>query len=240
MKGVSEEGTLKRVRPASLRELVADNIRHAILEGRLQPGQKLVEKDLCLSLGISRSLLREALPQLQAEGLIKSITHKGPSVAQIDAEEVKQIYQIRRVLEALAASEFARHATEEQIKDLRRQLVSLKHLASGNLRDLLIAKAGFYSVLFAGCGNRMLGQTIMQLNNRIALCKSLSLRVAGRPREAIDELEGVVSAIEDGDAKRAGRLCEIHVENAEKTVLRALAEEAGAAPPPPKTKRKAQ
>jgi len=211
---------------ASLRERVTVSIRDAILNGHLKPGQKLVERELCSSLDISRTLLREALPQLQAEGLIKSVAHKGPSVALVDAEEVREIYQVRRALEALAAREFAHNATDDQVKRLREQLVALKRPeAARNLRDLLIAKAGFYSVLFEGCGNRVIGQVLTQLNNRMVLYKRLSLSVTGRLPEVIDELEAIVAAIEAKDAEKAGELCEVHVVNAERTVLRQLTDE---------------
>lgn len=211
---------------ASLRERVTSSLRDAILNGRLKPGQKLVERELCTSLDISRTLLREALPQLQAEGLIKSIAHKGPSVAMVDADEVREIYQVRRALEALAASQFALKASDEQIKKLREQLVALKRPeAEKSLRDLLIAKAGFYSVLFEGCGNKIISQTLTQLNNRMVLYKRLSLSVAGRLPQVIEELEGVVSAIEARDAKKAGELSELHVINSEQNVLRKLHDE---------------
>lgn len=208
---------------ASLRERVTTSIRDAILNGQLKPGQKLVERQLCSSLDISRTLLREALPQLQAEGLIKSVAHKGPSVALIDADEVNEIYEIRRVLEALAVREFTRNASDEQIKTLREQLASLKRPdAAINLRDLLTAKAGFYSVLFEGCGNRIIGQILTQLNNRMVLYKRLSLSVPGRLADAIEELEAIVSAIEAREPEKAGDLCEVHVVNAQRTVLRRL------------------
>lgn len=216
---------------ASLREQVTASIREAILNGQLEPGQKLVERELCASLGISRTLLREALPQLQAEGLIKSVAHKGPSVALIDAEEVGEIYQVRRVLEGLAVREFALNATDNQVRQLRAQLAALRRPGpAGNLRDILIAKAGFYSVLFEGCGNKVITQTLTQLNNRVMLYKRLSLSVSGRLSEVIDELESVVSAIEARDAERAGELCEAHVVAAERNVLRQLSDESDNAP----------
>jgi len=211
---------------ASLREQVTATIREAILNGRLKPGQKLVERQLCSSLDISRTLLREALPQLQAEGLIKTVAHKGPSVASIGPDDVREIYQIRRVLEALAVREFTRNASVEQVKRLREQLVALKRPeAAENLRDLLVAKAGFYSVLFEGCGNKMIGQILTQLNNRMVLYKRMSLSVPGRLAHVIEEIEAIVSAIEAGNAEQAGLLCEVHVVNAEQTVLRRLMDE---------------
>jgi DNA-binding GntR family transcriptional regulator len=209
---------------ASLREHVTTSLRDAILSGYFEPGQKLVERELCSSLQISRTLLREALPQLQAEGLITSVAHKGPSVASVDADEVKEIYQIRRVLETLAARQFAKNATDSQIRLLREQLEELKRLeAKHNLRDLLIAKAGFYGVLFEGCGNQIIGQVLTQLNNRMVLCKRLSLSVEGRLTETIEEIENLVTAIESRDVERAGELSEFHVSKAEQTVLQSLA-----------------
>jgi DNA-binding GntR family transcriptional regulator len=211
---------------ASLRERVTSSLRDAILDGRLKPGQKLVERELCSGLDISRTLLREVLPQLQAEGLIKSVAHKGPSVALIDADEVREIYQVRRVLEALAVREFVRNASDQQVSDLRAQLSALKHPeAAANLRNLLLAKAGFYSVLLEGCGNRVISQTLKQLNNRMVLYKRLSLSVTGRLAEAIKELEDLVSAIEARDPAKASKLCEAHVLNSEKNVLRQLSDE---------------
>ena len=215
---------------ASLRERVASSLRDAILNGQLKPGQKLVERELCASLDISRTLLREVLPQLQGEGLIKTVAHRGPFVALIDAEEVREIYQVRRVLETLAVREFTRHASAQQLRDLRAQLSALKRPeAKGDLRNLLRAKAGFYSVLLDGCGNRVVKQTLKQLNNRMVLYKRLSLSVAGRLPGAIAELEAVVAAIEARDMDKAGHLAEVHILNSEKNVLQQLTDQTDAA-----------
>jgi DNA-binding GntR family transcriptional regulator len=215
---------------ASLRERVASSLRDAILSGQLKPGQKLVERELCASLDISRTLLREVLPQLQSEGLIKTVAHRGPFVALIDAEEVREIYQVRRVLETLAVREFTRNASAQQRRDLREQLSALKRPeAEGDLRNLLRAKAGFYRVLLEGCGNRVVKQTLQQLNNRMVLYKRLSLSVAGRLPGAIAELEAVVDAIDARDIDKAGDLAEVHILNSEKNVLRQLSEQTDAA-----------
>ena len=215
---------------ASLRERVASSLRDAILNGELKPGQKLVERELCASLDISRTLLREVLPQLQGEGLIKTVAHRGPFVALIDADEVREIYQVRRVLETLAVREFTRRASAQQLRDLRAQLSALKRPeVKGNLRDLLLAKAGFYDVLLDGCGNRVVKQTLKQLNNRMVLYKRLSLSVAGRLRDAIAELEAVVAAIEARDIDKAGELAEVHIVNSEKNVLEQISDQTDAA-----------
>ena len=199
-----------------LRRQVTARLRDAILNGDLKPGQKLVERELCASLDVSRPLLREALPQLQAEGLITWVAHRGPSVALVDTDEVREIFQVRIALESLAAREFARNASDDQVAELRRQVSFQKPVnASGSLRDVLALKVGFYSVLFEGCGNRMIGQIVNQLINRIVLFEELSLPAPERLREVIEELGAIVSAIEARDATLAGRMCELHVRNAD-------------------------
>lgn len=209
---------------ASLRQQVTQSLRDAILDGRLKPGQRLVERELCELLDISRTLLREALQQLQAEGLVTTILHKGPSVALIGAKELSQIYQVRQALESLVGRGFAANASNDQVQELRRQLELVKATKTAHSpRDILVAKGGFYTVLFDGCGNSVASMVLTQLNNRMLLYKHLSLSAPGRVEETMAELEAIVSAIEMRDAEEAARLCAVHVANAAGTVQRQLA-----------------
>jgi GntR family transcriptional regulator, trigonelline degradation regulator len=204
----------------SLRQKVTDRLRDAILDGTLSPGQKLVEKELCGKLDVSRSLLREALQQLQAEGLIINVVHRGPSVATITLEEAQEIYQVRRSLEALATEGFARHATEEQIQNLRKRLSQLNSTDPNLTTAVLEAKNAFYATLVEGCRNRVVGQMLTLLNNRVTVLRRLSLSSSGRFTQTLEELEKVVRAIEARNPEIAGALCAAHVENAERTMLR--------------------
>lgn len=201
----------------TLRQQVTDRLRQAILSGRFVPGGRLVERELCENLGVSRPLLREALQQLQAEGLIHLIPHKGPVVATISEEESRQIYGVRAYLEACIVEGFARHATNVQVSRLRE---ALRYLAtpeaSADTDALLRGKNTFYAILMEGCGNEIAGQMLTQLNNRITLLRRLSLGRAGRLAESIKELDAVVSAIEKRDAETARQLCFDHVRSAAK------------------------
>ena len=84
----------------SLRQRTSEALRTAILDGVFSPGQKLLERELCENLGVSRPLLRESLQHLQAEGLITIVPHKGPEVTNITRDEVKDIYEVRASLSA--------------------------------------------------------------------------------------------------------------------------------------------
>jgi GntR family transcriptional regulator, trigonelline degradation regulator len=200
---------------STLRQQVTAKLRQAILSGRFGPGERLVERELCESLGVSRPLVREALQQLHAEGLILHTPHKGPTVATISAQEAKDIYAVREYLEALAGEGFARHASDEQMKRLRQALDYLATPAASATTDaLLAAKNEFYAILLEGCGNLVAGQLLTQLNNRITLLRRLSLSRAGRLPETLKELDAIVRALESRDAAKAKELCASHVARA--------------------------
>ena len=88
--------------PAPIRSRVLDNLRQAILERKLAPGQRLIERELVELTGVSRTSIREALRELAAEGLVTTIPNKGTVVATVTAEEARQLYQVRSALEGLA------------------------------------------------------------------------------------------------------------------------------------------
>jgi DNA-binding GntR family transcriptional regulator len=203
----------------SLRQLATDKLREAILSGTFTPGQKLVEKDLWQSLGVSRTVLREALQHLQAEGLIHNIPYKGPVVATLSLKEVNDLYAVRGALEGLASAEFARHANAEQMTKLRAALDYLRTpAASETTQSLLSAKNAFYAVLLEGCGNQMIGELLTQLNNRVTALRRVSLSSPGRLAQTLQELELVVQAIEARQSEEAERLASAHVMRAAEVI----------------------
>ncbi len=207
----------------SLRERATHSLRTAILEGVFTPGQKLSERELCEQLGVSRPCVRESLQHLQAEGLITVIQHKGPEVASISASEVRDIYEVRENLEGLAGKGFALHATDAQRAALRAKLDELRQdVLAGDARVILVAKNAFYDILIQGCGNAVVGQLLRQLNNRVTLLRRISMGQAGRLPEMMEELDAIVTAIEQRDGKKAAKLCQAHVRKAAGYVLRTL------------------
>ncbi len=94
---------------------VFEAIRSAIISGRLEPAQRLVEKDLCELLGVSRVSVREALLQLEAEGFIDTVPHRGPVVIQPTSADVRKLYDVLSILEAQAARLFTQNATADEV-----------------------------------------------------------------------------------------------------------------------------
>src|SRR5262245_61324057 len=107
---------------ATLRHSVTESIRQAIAVGRIPPGARMPERDLCEMTGVSRTLVREALRQLESEGLVDVIPHKGPVVTVITPQQAVGIYQVREELEGLAAELFATNASAADRQALRRAL----------------------------------------------------------------------------------------------------------------------
>jgi DNA-binding GntR family transcriptional regulator len=207
----------------SLRQRATDTLRTAMLDGVFVPGQKLSERELCESLGVSRSCVRESLQHLQAEGLITVVPHKGPEVATITPKEVRDIYAVRAQLEGLAVKEFTKNANADQLRALRTKLeeLSLFRIAEDKTR-LLDTKTQFYNILIEGCGNEVVGLMLRQLNNRVTLLRRISLSQPGRLSNTLKELEAVVISIEKGDGEKAAKLCREHVEKAAENVLNSM------------------
>ncbi|WP_353713626.1 GntR family transcriptional regulator [Arthrobacter sp. K5] len=197
-----------------------ETIRDAILYGTLEPGQKLVERELCAMLDVSRTLLREALRQLQAEGLITNVMHKGPSVAVITKDVAQEIYEIRQLLEGQLTYNFALRATDEQIDELDKAVQQLWEPGmADNAQLLLQTKNSFYDVLMAGSGNGTIAQLLVQLTNRVTLLRRKSLAAPGRVDAMRTELASIVEAVRARDPEAAAQRCREHVARAGEIIL---------------------
>ena len=118
--------SLPLVKPQTLRSQVEDSLRQAIVSSHLKAGEKLIERELCEMLGVSRPSLREALRRLEAEKLIVIVPHRGPEVAAITLQEARDLYALRRMLERFAAHEFTRLASDDQIDQLSKTVSRLR------------------------------------------------------------------------------------------------------------------
>src|SRR5215472_442807 len=107
---------------APLRHEVLDALRSSIVNGRLAPGARLIERELIGMTGVSRTVIREALRQLEAEGLVDVVPNRGAVVRELTVEEARDLYAIRALLEGLAARMFVEKAGEQDIAALGREL----------------------------------------------------------------------------------------------------------------------
>lgn len=213
---------------APLREQATAVLREAILDFRLRPGQRLVERELIEQTGVSRATIREVLRQLTAEGLVTVIPQRGAIVVELTLKEVKDLYEVRAALEGLAARLFAQRGTDEQIEELRgavdvlRQAVEHPELESQPMQAIIGVKDRYYDVLMRGSGNDEIATVFGTLQARVRRMRAATLSQRGRARETLAEIEQVLAAIERRDPDAAGALAEAHVMRAGEIALRGL------------------
>jgi GntR family transcriptional regulator, trigonelline degradation regulator len=199
--------------PALVRDQVAAQIRDAIANGELLPGQVLIERELCEATTASRASIREALRLLESEGLVTATTGKGSVVTTLTAEQAMEIYEIRSTLEGLAGRLFAERASDDDREALRAALVEIERVAP-DIRGILAAKGQFYRALMQGARNHELRLILEGVNRRATAVRAVSLAQPGRAAESVKEIRAICEAAIAGDAETTERLCREHVQRA--------------------------
>lgn len=206
-------GSLKVDRPTkTLRVLTLEKMRDAILSNYFKPGERLVERQLCELLDVSRTVVREVLRHLETEGLVESIAHQGPVVATLNADEAAQIYEIRALLEGHAARVCAERAgddTFDQLEQINTRIQNAFHEQDFN--HVLARTAEFYETLFKGAGQDVAWGVVQSLNARINRLRAVTISTPGRDVEAAREMECILRALRRRDALAAQEASAAHV-----------------------------
>ncbi len=198
---------------APLRQQVVKLVREDILEGNLVPGQRLVESALCEAYGVSRTVVREALRQLESEHLITVVPNLGPIVAVLTEQEIKSIYIVRATLEGLAGKLFAENASPEECEEL----ISIgkrldKDYRKGDVQSRELIKADFYRLLTEGTKNEILADSLRSMHARIAMFRRFAFVDEARVEPSISELEAIIrEAAVNRDGAAAWQACEHHI-----------------------------
>ena len=208
---------------APLRVQAVEHLRERIVSGVYFPGFRLTEKSLEEALGVSRTVVREALRQLESERLIELRPNVGPVVRTLTYPEAVNLYEVRAALEALAGRLAAGHSNPRQIENLRDILATISNDTGRSLTDTLGLKNAFYNALVDASGNPIIGELLDNVQARISQLRAVSLQHAGRTPVMVAELTRIVDAIEAGDADAADCACHEHVQAASLAAIEPLA-----------------
>lgn len=209
--------------PTPKRTAVVAAIRDQIYSGKWRPGTRLTERMLCELTGSSRQLVREALQTLLLEGCVRSEANRGFWVAALDAAEAADIYQVRAVLEGLAAQNFITMATYAEREQLEQALNALVVAVNNdNVKEQLAAVERFYDILLRGCRNQVLKNTLESLHGKISRLRATSILGPGRIRQAIGEMQRIVDAIKNNDPSEAFQACTDHMRNTAAVAIRII------------------
>ncbi|MET3791487.1 GntR family transcriptional regulator [Aquamicrobium terrae] len=199
----------------TLRELALGNLRDAILHGVFRPGDRLVERDLVERMGVSRTIVREALRHLESEGLVSTEGSKGPIVARLDLAVAEQIYEVRGALEAMAARLCAEADDPTIVPELEAALAGIRAgYAAHDLAEVLNQTSEFYRILFGKVNRDVAWDIVKLLTVRINHLRSMTIQTENRNVEGPAQMARIVEAIRDRDGERAAAAARDHVRRA--------------------------
>jgi GntR family transcriptional regulator, trigonelline degradation regulator len=194
----------------TLRELTTVKLRDAILSLHFKPDQLLVERELCEQTGVSRTSVREALRQLEAEGLVERRGNRGLFVASVTAEEARQIYEVRAALEPEMARLFAERAAARDLQALQDAFRQLERSAQRhNVHAYVGAYDRFYDVLLQGSGNALARRFLATLRARITFLRTITTQEsdAAYRKETVELMRQILEAALARNGEQLQRRC---------------------------------
>ena len=198
-----------------------EQIRRRILDNAWPPGHRMLEQEVALALGMSRTPVREALVRLQAEGLVEVVPRHGMRVLPVSPTDMREIYEILTALECLAAEQLARRRpSDDEMRPLVEATDAMdRALAVDDLDAWARADELFHAQLVALAGNRLLQATVMNHWDRAHRARMFSLRLRPKPVNSTREHRALVERILAGDAEGAERENRAHRERASRELL---------------------
>ena len=205
----------------SLRGRVFSQLQNDILNGLYEPGDSLIETKLSDELGVSRTPIREALRQLELEGLVQSIPNKGVIVKGVSTQDIQDIYTIRMLIEGLAARWAAEKITAQELEELK-EAVDLEefYTTRNDSSHLLQFDTRFHDIIFKASKSKPLMHTLSTFHHYVQKARKLSMSSPVRAAEVLEEHKAILQAIIDKDAYKAERLTTEHVKNASSNLLK--------------------
>lgn len=199
----------------SLRGRVFHKIREDILSGLYQEHEELKEVAISEEMGVSRTPVREALRQLELEGLVQIIPNKGAYVTGITEKDVKDIYMIRSLLEGLCAKWACEHITKEQMDEMEENVYLAKfHAEKGHLEQLAELDNRFHDIMYEACDSKMLEHTLKDFHQYVLRVRKKTLNNANRGLASNQEHEMIMEAIKEKNGEKAQMLANRHMINA--------------------------
>ncbi len=198
----------------SLGSRVFHKIRKGILSGKYAANEELKEKNIGDELGVSRTPVREALRQLELEGLVSIIPNKGAYVVGLSKKDIRDIYEMRSLLEGLCAKWAAVNVTEEQLNELEENIfLSEFHAGKQNWEQMVELDNRFHEILYLASGSKELKHILTDYHQYVQRVRKITLAEAKRVQESTEEHKVIVEALKKHDPEKAEEAATIHIRN---------------------------
>ena len=209
-------------KPVSLADQVYERLEYNILTGVYQPGEILSEKRLAAELGVSRTPIREAMTRLIYEKLINE-TPNGNEVRGISADDVEDIFEVKKKLEVLATKRAAENMSDEDKEKLKGVVDQQEYFASkGDSKRVRDLDTEFHDLIYDGCGSVTLQGILAPIHHKLMKFRKTSLEHEGRIMESVSEHKHILDAIMDNDQEKIDELVLKHIEKVQKNVMDAM------------------
>ncbi|HJU46753.1 MAG TPA: GntR family transcriptional regulator [Gaiellaceae bacterium] len=206
----------------------AEQIREAIVDGRLQPGERLKEEQLARELGISRTPVREALVMLQTEGLVDATPNRGSTVRTYSREELEEMYELRALLEGHAAGRAAERITAAQLETLRASCDRFRRLVGGSdVRALVAENSVFHQAILEAAGSERLATMLREVVVLPLVYRSYVWYSPEQAAASCDYHHRLVETFAAGDARAAADTMHRHVMEARDVLVAHFSEDDG-------------
>lgn len=206
-----------------LRDVVFNTLRHAILKGELEPGERLMEIALAQKLGVSRTPIREAIRKLELEGLVVMVPRKGAEVADITEKDLRDVLEVRTALEELSIELAMQHMSPEDYEALKAANQEFERLAQGDdLIRIAEADVAFHEIIYIATDNRRLIQMINNLGEQMYRYRLEYIKDKSSHERLIKEHEQIIRVMEAGDLTAAKNAIRLHVVNQEENILKSI------------------
>lgn len=204
----------------SLHQEVANRLRQRIIEGELDPGKKLNERELCEVMNVSRTPLREAVKMLAAEGLVELLPNRGAVVARLTEQDVLDTFEVIAGLEGLSGELAAERITEDELTEIRALQYEMRAAhARGDLSTYYGLNARIHELINAAARNPVLTQTWRNVNARLQVMRFRSNLDGAKWDQALDEHERMVELLAGRDAAGLRKLLIDHLMVKRDTVI---------------------
>ena len=206
-----------------LRDVVFNTLRNAILTGELSPGERLMEIKLADKLGVSRTPIREAIRKLELEGLVVNTPRKGAEVANISAEDLRDVLEVRRSLEVLAISLACDKMTDETLALLYENIDAFKHSIDAKATsDIASVDVTFHDIIYKATGNNRLIQILNNISEQMYRYRFEYIKNKESWNRLVEEHLNIYEAIKNRDKDLAVKSILLHIDNQERDIRKKM------------------
>ena len=205
---------INRERFKPIRDEVYDILKDAIISGGYEQGARLIETEIAKQLDVSRTPVREALRKLEIEGLVEYRPHQGTVVAEVDDNEIQEIYQVRKVIESIIAQKAAENISDQQILELKDNIEKFKEAT--DKQEIVDLAEQFNNIISEASGYKKLVSILSEIRQYFKMVRVSNHLNPARRESAIEEHVNIADSIIARDPEMAKKYTVEHIESSER------------------------